>query len=102
MDKIVCGAKRCFHNMAGACFADVVFVDEHIDECGSAPYCRSFEGVTPSIYAGTDRRVVFPGDVCCSKINCIYNKGRICESPVINISGPERGSLCWCLNYNGR
>ena len=99
MDRIVCSAKKCFHNMAGACFADMVFVDEYVDEYGGMPYCRSFESQRPSGYAGTDKKIAVSGDICCAIRNCIYNKDRFCTADYIKISGQDQGNLCWCLRY---
>ena len=100
MDKIVCSARSCMHNMSGSCDAGVVRVEEFIRTHGGIPYCatlsvsgdsaNTMQNFFTQKFWRADNRGA-GGSLCCTMLRCRHNTQGFCGADSVEIHAPRPG-----------
>ena len=100
MEKIVCSARSCMHNMSGNCDAGVVRVEEFIRAHGGIPYCAtlSLSGDSANTMRNFFRQQFWRADhrdaggsLCCTMLRCRHNAQGFCNAASVEIHAPRPG-----------
>ncbi len=110
MDKIICNARSCMHNMSGSCDAGVVRIEEFIRTHGGIPYCAtlSLSGDSANTMRNFFKQQFWRADqrgeggsLCCTMLRCTHNERGFCNAERIEILSPRPGEsrFAICASY---